>query len=266
VEETSLKIAMPADGTDFEANVGNKFGTSPYLIFVDTMTMSVEAIPNPGAHARSGSGMLAVAMMIDKKVDLVLIGYCSPAAQGYLSANGIETLTGVSGKVGEVVQTAQKRNIENEPNLQRTSPLPEKSDLYQALGNACNQFVNLLPILIGVILLIGLFNAFVSKEIISLIFSKSKALDTILGSCLGSIFAGNPMNSYVIGGELIERGVSLFAVTAFMSAWVTVGLIQLPAEIAVLGKRFALVRNAMAFILSLAVAYTTVVLLIIITG
>ena len=261
---------MPADGTDLEAKVGHKFGTSPYLIIVDAMTMSVEAMPNPGAHARSGSGMLAVATMIDKKVDLVLIGYCSPAAQGYLSANGIETLTGVSGKVGEVVQKVQKRNTQNALTLRRTSrapgAVPEKPSLYHALGNACNQFVNLLPILIGVILLIGLFNAFVSKEIISLIFSKSKALDTIFGSCLGSIFAGNPMNSYVIGGELIERGVSLFAVTAFMNAWVTVGLIQLPAEMAALGKRFALVRNAIAFILSLGVAYTTVVLLIIVTG
>ncbi|MFC1580459.1 NifB/NifX family molybdenum-iron cluster-binding protein [Thermodesulfobacteriota bacterium] len=261
-----MKIAMPADGMDLEANLGHKFGTSPYLIIVDAITMSFEAIPNPGAHARSGSGMSAVAMMIDKKVDLVLIGYCSPAAQGYLSANGIETLTGVSGKVGEVVQKAKKGKMQNVLNLRRTFPLPEKSDLYHALGNACNQFVNLLPILIGVILLIGLFNAFVSKEIISLIFSKSKALDTILGSCLGSIFAGNPMNSYVIGGELIERGVSLFAVTAFMSAWVTVGLIQLPAEMATLGKRFALVRNAIAFILSLGVAYATVLLLKLVTG
>ncbi|MBW1775865.1 MAG: hypothetical protein JRJ82_23815 [Deltaproteobacteria bacterium] len=265
-----MKIAMPADGPDLEANVGNKFGTSPYLIIVDTLTMSVEALPNPGAHARGGSGMLAIAMMIDKKVDLVLIGYCSPAAQGYLSANGIEILTGISGKVGEVVQKTSKSNTQNALNLRRTSQasraVPEKPTLYHALGNSYNQFVNLLPILIGVILLIGLFNAFVSKEVISLFFSKSEALDTIFGSCLGSIFSGNPINSYVIGGELIERGVSLFAVTAFMSAWVTVGLIQLPAEMAALGKRFALVRNAIAFILSLGVAYTTVVLLNFVNG
>ena len=265
-----MKIAITADGPDLEANVGNKFGTSPYLIIVDTMTMSVEALPNPGAHARGGSGMLAIATVIDKKVDLVLIGYCSPAAQGYLSANGIEVLTGVSGKIGEVVEKFQENNVKNALNLRRTSQpikaIPDRPNLYNALRSSCNQFVNLLPILAGVVLLIGLFNAFVSREVISLFFSKSKALDTIFGACLGSIFAGNPINSYVIGGELIERGVSLFAVTAFMSAWVTVGLIQIPAEMAALGKRFALVRNAIAFVLSLGVAYTTVVLLNFVNG
>ena len=105
-----------------------------------------------------------------------------------------------------------------------------------------------------------------SKELISSIFSGNTALDSLWGACLGSILAGNPINSYIIGGELLEYGVSLFAVTALIIAWVTVGLVQLPAEIAALGRRFALTRNAISFILSIAIAIITVVVLNLIKG
>ena len=90
--------------------------------------------------------------------------------------------------------------------------------------------------------------------------------DLVSGAFCGSILAGNPVNSYVIGGELITNGVSLFAVTAFIMAWVTVGIIQLPAEIAALGKRFALIRNAISFLLSMIIAMFAVTIIERITG
>jgi hypothetical protein len=80
------------------------------------------------------------------------------------------------------------------------------------------------------------------------------------------ISSGNPINSYIIGGELLEYGVGLCAVTALIIAWVTVGLAQLPAEISALGSRFALVRNAISFVLSIAIAFATVGILNFITG
>jgi hypothetical protein len=97
-------------------------------------------------------------------------------------------------------------------------------------------------------------------------FSGNKIQDTLLGACIGSIFAGNPINSYIIGGELLEHGVSLFAVTALILTWVTVGLIQLPAEIVALGKKFALVRNAISFVFAIIIAITTVGVLNLIKG
>ncbi len=60
---------------------------------------------------------------------------------------------------------------------------------------------------------------------------------------------GNPINSYVIGETLLNLGVSLFGVTALMLSWVSVGLVQLPAEISALGIRFAVVRNSAAFLI-----------------
>ena len=82
--------------------------------------------------------------------------------------------------------------------------------------------------------------------------------DTLIGTLIGSISAGNPITSYIIGGELLNKGVSLFAVTAFIVAWVTVGIIQYPAEADMLGKRFAILRNVFSFMLAILVAIVTV--------
>ena len=97
----------------------------------------------------------------------------------------------------------------------------------------------------------------VTKEDILFVFSGNMALDTLWGTCIGSVIAGNPVNSYIIGGELLEYGVSLMGVTAFIVAWVNVGLIQLPVEMKALGWRFALVRTALSFILTIVVAILT---------
>jgi len=49
-------------------------------------------------------------------------------------------------------------------------------------------------------------------------------------------------------------------VTALMLAWVNVGVVQLPAEMVALGRRFALVRNGIAFVFSILTALITVLL------
>jgi len=138
---------------------------------------------------------------------------------------------------------------------------PGRGSYSQALRRSARQFANMLPLMAGVVLLIGLLNAFVSREALASIFSGTPALDTLRGAGFGSILAGNPINSYIIGGELLKDGVSLFAVTALIITWVTVGLVQLPAEMAALGRRFGLVRNALCFALSIPIALLTVIIL-----
>jgi len=265
-----MKIAIPADKPDLEAKVGTRLGTSQYLVVVDLKTMAFEAVASPAASGQSISGIEVVVLAISKKVNAVLTGYCSPTAEKYLSASGIEILTGVSGTVSEVVEQYRNGNLLKDMGVKQKSESRrtkfDRPALFHALKASFNQFVNLLPILVGVFLLIGLFNVFVSKELISSLFSGNRALDALMGACFGALFAGNPINSYIIGGELLEYGVSLLAVTAFIIAWVTVGLVQLPVEISALGLRFALVRNVASFLMSIAIAFTTVGVLNFIKG
>ncbi|TYB30843.1 MAG: hypothetical protein FXF47_07135 [Candidatus Mcinerneyibacterium aminivorans] len=111
-----------------------------------------------------------------------------------------------------------------------------------------------LPVIIGVILLLGLFKSFINIKKVALYFSGDLLKDTFIGSFLGSIFAGNPSNSYIIGEELLKNDISLFAITAFIMAWVTVGIVQLPAESSFFGIKFALIRNLFAFISSIIIS------------
>jgi len=117
------------------------------------------------------------------------------------------------------------------------------------------------PMILGTILLISLISTLIPKSFYTNIFSKNIILDSFIGSLVGSISAGNTITSYILGGELLTQGISLLAVTAFLVAWVTVGLIQLPAESAILGKKFALLRNASSFILAIIVAIITTLIL-----
>lgn len=260
-----MKIAISAEGPDLTAQVGHRFGISPYLIIVDTQTMVVETVSNPAADNQGGTGVMAVVLVISKDVNAVLTGYCSPTAMRYLSEGGIEVLTGISATVADAVKQYKKREMHYVGVAIRKTlskkTLIDRSSVIQALKASANQMANLVPIFIGVILCIGLFTAFISEELLSSIFSGNPTVDILLGASLGSIFTGNPINSYVISGELLKYGVSLMAVTAFITAWVTVGIFQLPAEIGSLGKEFALVRNAVSFVMSLAIAILTVIFL-----
>jgi uncharacterized membrane protein YraQ (UPF0718 family) len=140
----------------------------------------------------------------------------------------------------------------------------DRKNILISFYKAFKAFGTALPVLLVVILVLGLFRSFVSSRMLAAVFTGELFQDTVIGSLVGSISGGNAVTSYVIGGELIKQDVSLVAVTAFIVAWVTVGIIQFPAEAAILGKRFACVRNVLSFILSILVSIATVKTLMVI--
>ena len=115
-----------------------------------------------------------------------------------------------------------------------------------------------MPTIVGAILLIGLVSAAVPKSYYGMLFSRNPVVDSFIGSAVGSVLAGNPVTSYILGGEFLKQGVSLVAVTSFIVAWVTVGVVQYPAEAILLGRKFATYRNISAFFLAIVVAVITV--------
>jgi len=131
----------------------------------------------------------------------------------------------------------------------------------KAAGGLLKSIKMSLPLLVGVLLVIALINNAIRPEFYARVFSGRRLIDPIVGALIGSIAAGNPLTSYVIGGELLQQGVSLLAVVAFVLSWVTVGVIQLPAESIMLGKRFALIRNGTSFIFAIIIALLTVLTL-----
>jgi uncharacterized membrane protein YraQ (UPF0718 family) len=118
-----------------------------------------------------------------------------------------------------------------------------------------------LPIMFSVILALGLFKNFVTFETLAGYFTGNPVIDTMIGSLSGSIMAGNSINSYIIGTEMISSGISTYAIIAFLAAWVTVGFIQIPVEISYFGKSFTFIRNVLSILLSMVTALIVAFLL-----
>lgn len=128
----------------------------------------------------------------------------------------------------------------------------------KAFIGSLRTFQTSLPIMIGVLMIIGLINPASNSEYYANLFSGNLFLDSLIGSLIGSISFGIPVTSYVVGGELLSQGVSLVAITAFILAWSTVGVAMLPLEAVNLGKKFAIVRNMICFVFSIIIAILTV--------
>jgi hypothetical protein len=116
-------------------------------------------------------------------------------------------------------------------------------------------FFALLPIVLGMLLVTSLAMSLFSREITEALFGHGVLLDTVVGALVGSVALGHPSASYILGGELLVAGVELGAVTALIVSWVTVGVVHLPAESLLLGRRFAVLRNLIAFASAMAIAY-----------
>lgn len=118
-------------------------------------------------------------------------------------------------------------------------------------------FLSMAPLLLGVIGLVGLFQVLVTPRMLASLFRDNPLFDTLIGTLSGAAGSGNPMVSYVIGGEMLGQGVSLYAVSALILSWVTLGFFQLPAEVEVFGGRFTLYRNLLAFFFTMLIAVLT---------
>ncbi len=136
-----------------------------------------------------------------------------------------------------------------------------KTRILQTWNKTKRTILMTLPLILGVLLLVSLFDLFLQNKWLINLFQQNIFIDSLIGAVIGSLAAGNPITSYVLAGELIKIGISLAAITAFILTWVTVGIVQLPAEIMILGKKFAITRNVLSFISAIVIGLLTQIIL-----
>lgn len=256
-----MKIGIPSTEPNLDGRVENKLGIAAHLIVIETNDMSFEVLKGPSHSSGPGAGVQAVSLVVDMGAEIILVGYISPYIADALAKQGIEVITHVSGSVLKAVMNyiasrASNTRIENKKT--RSEKSTSQNQWGAAIGMGFRQLQSFLPMLVGVILLLGLFQGFVSQQTLLSLFSGSALWDSFWGACIGSVLAGNPVNSYVIGKSLLSIGVGLSGVTALMLAWVNVGLIQLPVEAKALGIRFALIRNIAGFVVAVIISFVVV--------
>ena len=125
----------------------------------------------------------------------------------------------------------------------------------QAFIETARTFGQVFPTLFGVLGLVSLVTTIGPPQMIADALTAERGFGPMVGAVLGSVAAGHPLTSYVLAGELQSVGVGLATIVAFIVSWVTVGVVQLPAEMASLGTRFAICRNFICFVSSIVIGY-----------
>ncbi|MEN8210491.1 MAG: permease [Thermodesulfobacteriota bacterium] len=139
----------------------------------------------------------------------------------------------------------------------RYKQTPPRPSFFKILQKNSLAILAIAPLLMGVIGLVGLFQVLVTPKTLSNLFQGNPIIDTMVGTLTGAVASGNPVISYLIGGELLGQGISLYAISALVLSWVTLSFIHLPAEVEVFGGRFTLYRNILAFCFTIITAILT---------
>ncbi len=131
----------------------------------------------------------------------------------------------------------------------------------KAFIGSIKSFISILPVMLAIVGLVGIFQVYITNDMISSLFGYSNFTDIFTGTFAGAIATGHGSISFIIADGLKTQGVSLYALSTFTLAWVTLGFIQIPAESLFLGTQFTIYRNILAFISTILIAYCTIITL-----
>jgi len=115
------------------------------------------------------------------------------------------------------------------------------------------------PMIIGILGLSSLLINYLNPDDIKHFFTGDRLMDTLSATFIGGLMLGNAVISYILGGELISAGVSMYAITAFLLAWVSIGYVQIPLEVSYFGKKFVLFRSLLAMIFTIVLSILIVI-------
>ena len=131
----------------------------------------------------------------------------------------------------------------------------------EAVNKSLIGILKSLPMFIAIVWLIGIFQVFVTPKMLSNFFNGSYLHDTITLIISGSITIGQVVLGCIMGFALLKKGVTLFAVTTFFLAFTTIGIIQMPLQMELLGKKFTIIQNFMAIIFIIMSSYLIIFLM-----
>jgi predicted Fe-Mo cluster-binding NifX family protein len=69
-----MKVAITSSGSDLQSKIDRRFGRCKYFVIYDTITKSLEFIPNPNINAEEGAGPASVKIIAEKEVGKVISG------------------------------------------------------------------------------------------------------------------------------------------------------------------------------------------------
>lgn len=141
-----MKICVTSSGPGLDAEMDPRFGRCQYFIFADPESQELEVVENPNLAASGGAGIQSAQLVANRGVEAVITGQVGPNAYTTLQAAKVRIITGVSGKVrdlldkykrGEFTSSAQSPTVQAHFGMGRrgaSSPPPQKASPASSLS------------------------------------------------------------------------------------------------------------------------------------
>lgn len=129
-----MKIAISSTGKDLEAFIDRRFERCSYFLIVDTETMNYDTVFNIGTAKKDGTSSTALDIILNNGVEAVITGDMRRATQKILSNAKKKVITGVTGRIKNVVEEFRINEI-------KKCPLCGANDLvrdYEKMKVICN--------------------------------------------------------------------------------------------------------------------------------
>ena len=127
------------------------------------------------------------------------------------------------------------------------SIFPDRKGL--VINTLWDYFIEMMLILPAVMVILGLFAIWVSKETIIKYLGKTSGLkDIFLAIILGALPTGPLYVAFPMASSLLKKGAKISNIIVFLSTWACIKIPQEMVELQFLGVRFMLLRLSLTII------------------
>ena len=116
------------------------------------------------------------------------------------------------------------------------------------MKSALDMTVQIIPLLIFALIIAGMIQILLPKELISKwVGAESGLRGIIIGTIAGGFSPGGPYVSLPIVAGLLRAGANVGTMVAFLTGWSLWAVARLPMEVGILGWKFTLIRVGVTF-------------------
>lgn len=131
----------------------------------------------------------------------------------------------------------------------------DRNKTVKSLVVAGKSLIEIFPMVFIIVIIIGLLLGFIPPDEISRFVGEQSGLKgVLLVGVVGAFMHIPSLLSFPLAASLLEEGASVSAVAAFITTLTMIGMVTLPLEIKELGKKMALLRNGLSFIIAIIIA------------
>jgi len=129
----------------------------------------------------------------------------------------------------------------------------DRTRTHKALKTSWKSFKALLPVLMGMIAVVGFVLAALPPSLITKVFQMHNWMGYGLVAMVGTVITLPGPVAFPLAGTLLKHGAEYGLLATFITTLTMVGTVTAPAEIAHFGKRFTLVRQLVSFALAILI-------------